>query len=43
VPDEDNREEIELIVAKQRNGPQGKASLLFQQEYTKFVERVEGY
>ncbi|MGC9100556.1 MAG: replicative DNA helicase [Caldisericum sp.] len=43
VPDEDNKEEIELIVAKQRNGPQGSARLQFLQEYTKFVERAEEY
>ena len=43
VPDEENREEIEAIVAKQRNGPQGSFKLLFQSEFTKFVEKLEEY
>jgi len=41
VPNDDERDKIELIIAKQRNGPQGSVKLLFQSEYTKFVEIFE--
>ncbi len=33
----------EIIIAKQRNGPQGVAKLGFLSQYTKFVELEEGY
>uniref|UniRef100_A0A7C4Y540 Replicative DNA helicase n=1 Tax=Caldisericum exile TaxID=693075 RepID=A0A7C4Y540_9BACT len=42
VPDEERRDEIELIVAKQRNGPQGSVHMQFFPEYTKFGETAEG-
>lgn len=37
-PDENNRNEIELTVAKQRNGPTGVVKLEFESKYTKFYE-----
>lgn len=39
--DDTKRENIELIVAKQRNGPTGRFNLLFLEEFTKFVEVIE--
>ncbi|MEF3245327.1 MAG: replicative DNA helicase [Caldisericaceae bacterium] len=43
IPDEAERERVEVLVAKQRNGPQGQCRLLFQSEYTKFVEIIEQF
>jgi replicative DNA helicase len=37
-PDEENKEQVELIIAKHRNGPLGKVKLFFKSERTKFVE-----
>jgi replicative DNA helicase len=31
------QEEVELIVAKQRNGPTGKVVVAFQPDYSRFV------
>lgn len=39
-PDPERKNEIELSVAKQRNGPIGSIKLWFRSEYTKFVEEV---
>jgi len=39
-PDPDRKEEINLFVAKQRNGPIGSIKLLFLSEYTRFVEVI---
>jgi len=40
-PEDSNKEEIDIIVAKQRNGPTDSFRLLFLDEYTKFVEIAE--
>jgi replicative DNA helicase len=40
-PDENNRNEIELSVAKQRNGPTDTLKLLFLSEFTRFVESID--
>lgn len=37
-PDSERTDEIDLSVAKQRNGPTGRVRLLFLSEYTRFVE-----
>ena len=37
-PDDENRQSIELIIAKHRNGPTGKIDLYFKGEQTKFFE-----
>jgi replicative DNA helicase len=34
--------EVELIVAKQRNGPIGSIDLVFLSEYTRFESRAKG-
>jgi len=39
-PDAERKDEIDLSVAKQRNGPTGRVRLLFLSEYTRFVEVV---
>ncbi len=39
--DENKRDEVEIIVAKQRNGPTGSFKLMFFSEFTKFVEITE--
>ena len=39
-PDPERKDEIELSVAKQRNGPIGSVKLRFFSEYTRFVEEV---
>jgi len=40
-PDENNRNEIELSIAKQRNGPTGNVKLRFESDYTKFYESID--
>jgi replicative DNA helicase len=40
-PDENNRNEIELSVAKQRNGPTDTVKLIFLSEFTRFVESID--
>lgn len=40
-PEEDNKNQIEVIVAKQRNGPTSSFKLIFFDEFTKFVEITE--
>ncbi len=40
-PDETNRNDIELSVAKQRNGPTDTLKLLFLSEFTRFVESID--
>ena len=37
-PDDENREHIELYIAKHRNGPTGKIDLYFKGEQTRFFE-----
>jgi replicative DNA helicase len=34
--------EVELIIAKQRNGPTGSVDLVFLSEYTRFESRARG-
>ncbi|MGB9812574.1 MAG: replicative DNA helicase [Thermovenabulum sp.] len=41
-PDTDKKNIVEVIIAKQRNGPTGKVELLWLSQYTKFVS-VEKY
>lgn len=41
-PDSEHRGEAELIVAKHRNGPTGKARLAFMNQYTKFASLAKG-
>jgi len=38
IPDKKQKDKVELIVAKQRNGPQDDVKLKFLPEYTKFAE-----
>jgi replicative DNA helicase len=40
-PDETQKERVELIVAKQRNGPTNRFNILFLAEFTKFVEALD--
>jgi replicative DNA helicase len=37
-PDENDKEQTNLIIAKHRNGPTGEVRLVFHKEYSKFVE-----
>jgi len=37
-PDENDKEQTNLIIAKHRNGPTGEVKLVFHKEYSKFVE-----
>ena len=37
-PDDQNREHVELLIAKHRNGPTGKIDLYFRAEQTRFLE-----
>ncbi|PJC24024.1 replicative DNA helicase, partial [candidate division WWE3 bacterium CG_4_9_14_0_2_um_filter_35_11] len=39
-PDEDNRNEINLVIAKHRNGPTGVVPLYFRGEQTRFFEQT---
>lgn len=41
VPDENRSNEVELYVAKQRNGPRSSTKLLFFNEFTRFVEKAD--
>ena len=40
-PDTEQKGIAEIIVAKHRNGPVGKAELAFLKEYTKFLDLVK--
>lgn len=42
-PDTEEKNIIEIIVAKQRNGPTGKVKLAFLKEYNKFVNIARSY
>ena len=37
-PDDQNREHVELLIAKHRNGPTGTIDLYFRAEQTRFLE-----
>jgi replicative DNA helicase len=37
-PDEENRSDIKLLIAKHRNGPTGELDMYFRGERTKFYE-----
>ncbi|MFS8543999.1 MAG: hypothetical protein LOD91_09205 [Limnochordales bacterium] len=42
-PETDRKNIVEVIIAKQRNGPTGKVELVFLKEYNKFVSLDRRY